>query len=296
MADPIIYNDKLWTSKGYANGSNAVVKLGSGQLRVDEAGEYRKTTLKNKENCSVFYEGYVYGINDGGGLVCVQFETGNVMWSTPASTFGTESAVMLADHQLVVMNGTDGAGDGDLVVVNATSTGYQEVHRTNDIISSSGNTWTTPTLANGRLYLRSQDGTLICFDVNGDTNSDGIADSWAQQYSITNAATDNDNDGYSNLGEYIIGSNPNSSNKPIDLSITMSNGIPLISCPTTLAAGTGYEGLFRWYDLLYLTNLTDSNWTIVPGCSNIPATGSPFHMTNDVADPTRFYRVQVRLD
>ena len=171
MADPILHDDKLWVSRGYRKGC-AVVELGSGDLTVDAGNpnEWSNKNLGNKENCSVFHGGYVYGINEnalGGGLRCVEFATGTLMWSSEDKSveFGTESAVMMAGNQLVVINGSDGgsAGDGDLAVVEATPTMYTEVYRANDIVS--GNTWTTPTLANGMLYLRSQPGTVVAYSV-----------------------------------------------------------------------------------------------------------------------------------
>lgn len=166
MADPIIHDDKLWVSTGYGVGC-AVVKLGSGALAVNEAGEWQSSSvMKNKENCSVLHEGYVYGISEGGGLRCVEFATGTLKWKSTdyGANFGTESAVMLADNQLVVMNGADaGANDGDLVVVEAKPTTYTEVHRANDILS--GDTWTVPTLANGILYLRNHEGTVVAYSV-----------------------------------------------------------------------------------------------------------------------------------
>ncbi len=166
MADPIIHNDRLWVSCGYGAGC-AVVELGDGDLTVDPGNpnEWSNTNMRNKENCSVFHDGYVYGITEGDGLRCVEFATGNLMWQSSASgaPFGTESAVMMAGDQVVVINGTTGNNNGDLVVVQANPTAYTEVHRANDILS--GKTWTTPTLANGILYLRNQQGTLVAFSV-----------------------------------------------------------------------------------------------------------------------------------
>jgi outer membrane protein assembly factor BamB len=164
MADPIIFNDKVWVSCGYGKG-NAIAALGTGLLTPGIA----PNTMYSKENCSVLYNGFVYGPSEGG-FCCVEFNTGTLVWN--ADTFGTESAVMMANDQLVIMNGANGGGNGDLVIVQAVTNGYTEVFRSNSIFSA-GYTWTAPTLANGRLYIRNNDvssgkSTLICYDVRGD--------------------------------------------------------------------------------------------------------------------------------
>ncbi len=175
MADPIVCSNKLFVSCGYSKGC-AVVNIDKSDgtaLATGGAGEWSATVLGNKENCSVLYGGHVYGVNEsglGGGLRCVEFATGTRKWTSVDSgkAFGTESALIRAGDELVVINGSDSdaAGDGDLVVVSATPTGYAEQHRANDIVT--GNTWTAPTLANGRLYLRSREGTLVCYWVGPD--------------------------------------------------------------------------------------------------------------------------------
>jgi outer membrane protein assembly factor BamB len=117
--------------------------------------------MRNKENCSVLWNGLVYGIDEGGELRCVEFSTGDVKWSSADAgvSYGTESSVMIAGGELVAMSMR-----GDLVVVEASPTAYSELHRADDILG--GQTWTCPVLANGRLYIRNHQGTLVCFDVD----------------------------------------------------------------------------------------------------------------------------------
>jgi outer membrane protein assembly factor BamB len=175
MADPIIYNDQVWASRGYGGGCR-VAPLGSGLLTP----LWSNTQMCNLENCSVLYNGYVYGASEGGGLRCVDFATGALAWSNAA--FGTESAVMLANDELVVITGKyqgepplNYNGNGDLVIVKATPAGYTEVHRANGILPNT-RTWITPTLANGKLYLRGYEGTMVCSDVSAvDTNAFSIS-------------------------------------------------------------------------------------------------------------------------
>lgn len=152
-ADPILYNDKVWISSGYGSG-NAVISLGSGALTAD----WTDTTMRNKENCSVLYNGYVYGISEGSGLRCVEFATGNTVWTQGG--FGTESAVSIANGELVIADSTG----NDIVVATATPTGYSEQHRLSSVVS--GRFWTAPIVANGKLYVRGQSDVLIAYDVS----------------------------------------------------------------------------------------------------------------------------------
>jgi hypothetical protein len=168
MADPMIYNDQLFVSRGYGQGC-ALANLGSGTL----VALWSKGSLKTKENPCVIYNGYAYGVDESSGLQCLELATGNVKWSH--SGFNAESSVLLAGTQLVVQCGTDGGGAGPLAVVQPNPAAYTEVYRTNGFIS--GDTMTCPTLANGHLYVRSLTGTLICYDVSAPTNPPVITSS-----------------------------------------------------------------------------------------------------------------------
>ena len=71
------------------------------------------------------------------------------------------AAVMIAGTELVVMaNSTN-----ELVVAEASSTAYNELHR--HATGLSGNCYTVPVLANGRLYCRNHPGDLVCLDLRG---------------------------------------------------------------------------------------------------------------------------------
>jgi hypothetical protein len=207
-----------------------------------------------------------------------------------------ESSVIIARDQLVIMAG--GGPNGNLVVARATPTSYQEVLRANGIIS--GNTWTAPTLANGRLYLRSQNGALICFDVNGDVDNDGIADAWETQYfpaagTNTSPSADFDGDGWDNLSEYIAGTNPTNDDGRLEVRIAFSNGQVVVSYPTIRTNGPGYNNLNRYYNLEDSTNLQVGPWVPVPGATNVVGDNTVRTFTNVVPSDAEFYRVKVRL-
>jgi outer membrane protein assembly factor BamB len=57
---------------------------------------------------------------------------------------------------------------GELVIASATPTRFTELARAKVI---DGTCWTQPVLANGLLYCRSQEGTLVCVDLRGNAKS-----------------------------------------------------------------------------------------------------------------------------
>jgi outer membrane protein assembly factor BamB len=294
-ADPIIYNDQVWVQENYRDpGATSVGNLGSGLL----TSVVWSASRNSGENCRVLYNGYIYGPTSSG-LQCTEWATGSNKWTS--ALFSTESSVFLAKDQLVILGGNN----GNLVVARATPAAYTELYRTNFGWTQ---TWTCPTLANGRLYVRNNaanttngapPATLVCYDVSGDLDRDGISDDWEQQYlGGTNAvpASDSDHDGASNYGEYVAGTGVTNPASFLKASISLSNGNIVVSYPTLAASGLGYTNRSRWYDLLSVTNLMDTNWALVPAATNVAGNNSTAIYTNGAADPARFYRVKVRLE
>ena len=94
-------------------------------------------------------DGYLYGMISfkkfaNGPLKCIDLKTGEIKWSQPG--FGAGNVVLAGNHLVALSD------DGQVVVVEATSTGYKELARTRAI---TGKCWSTPAISNGRLYVRS---------------------------------------------------------------------------------------------------------------------------------------------
>ena len=109
----------------------------------------------------------MYGIDENtAALKCIDPVTGN-RDVVKLRGFSTESSVLSASNQIIVMAGCCSpyvpANNGNIVVVQATPTAYTELHRLTGILNNY--TFTMPTLCNGLLYVRSMDGTLICYKV-----------------------------------------------------------------------------------------------------------------------------------
>ena len=66
---------------------------------------------------------------------------------------------MLADGKLIVLN-----DKGELAVADVSPEGFKPISRTQAL---GGKCWTTPVLANGRIYCRNAAGDVVCLDVSG---------------------------------------------------------------------------------------------------------------------------------
>ena len=84
------------------------------------------------------------------------FETGTVKWKEKSFGMG---ALTLADGKLIVL----GEG-GDLAIVEATPTAYKPLARAHVLTKTC---WTSPILANGRIFCRNNAGDVVCVDVSG---------------------------------------------------------------------------------------------------------------------------------
>lgn len=155
---PVVSGDIVYVSAGYGVGAGAckVAKSGAGFTATEL---WRKNNeLPNHWSTPVLKDGYLYGMFQfkeygTGPLKCVELATGKEMWSKPG--FGPGN-VLLVDNHLIVL------GDaGQLVLVEATTKGYTEVANAKVI---TGKCWSTPALADGKLYLRStKEG--VCLDI-----------------------------------------------------------------------------------------------------------------------------------
>ena len=114
------------------------------------------------------------------------------------------------------------------------------------------------------------------------------------------AGEDPDNDGYSNLEEFVAGTSPTSPAEYLGVEIAVGTGGGLlVSFDTIALAGVGYNDYAeRCYTLERTTDGLGPNtvWTAVPVCSDIPGSGQTFVYTNALpATALDCYRVNVWL-
>jgi len=154
-SDPIVDAGRIFISTGYGKGASLF------KLRLDgrePEAVWTSKVMRNQFNSSVLLNGFLYGIDGDAGekaaLKCVEFATGTMKWEEKGVGSG---ALMAADGKLIVL--TD---YGELMIAPASPDGFKPSARTQVL---GGKCWTTPILANGKIYCRNAAGNLVCLDV-----------------------------------------------------------------------------------------------------------------------------------
>jgi outer membrane protein assembly factor BamB len=160
VAQPVaISTNRFLLSGGYFTGCAAVevTKTGPG---FTAATVYKNKFLKNKFTSSVYWQGYVYGLDEDI-LTCIEASTGERKWRDGRYGFGQ---VLLASGHLIVL-----AGNGDLALVKATPEGHQELCRFRAI---KGKTWNHHAIGDGKLLVRNAV-EMACFDISANQDATG---------------------------------------------------------------------------------------------------------------------------
>ncbi len=130
---------------------------GAALLTITKTGDgyaaravWKNNRMKNKFNSSVFYQGYIYGLDESI-LACIDARTGELKWK--GGRYGYGQLLLAGDHLVVLTE------QGDLVLVRATPEGHQELAR---FAAIEGRTWNIPAINNGLLLVRNAS-EMACF-------------------------------------------------------------------------------------------------------------------------------------
>jgi outer membrane protein assembly factor BamB len=107
----------------------------------------------------VVVDGCLYGGNEGGALVCLDFHSGEVLWNERSRRRAPKGSIAFADGRLYYR-----AEDGAMLLIEPSRDEYLERGRFQQPDRSELPAWSHPVIANGKLYLRHQD-VLLCYDV-----------------------------------------------------------------------------------------------------------------------------------
>jgi outer membrane protein assembly factor BamB len=138
MALPLfIKPDLLFVSAANDVGS-FIIKLSDGAPEV----VMTSSQMRNDFSSSCYKDGFIYGFNVAT-LQCMDAATGQRKWMKRG--FGKGSLIMVGDHLMVFSD------LGELAVIEANPEEYRETARMNVL---EGRSWTAPSYADGKLYLR----------------------------------------------------------------------------------------------------------------------------------------------
>ncbi|MDY3553165.1 PQQ-binding-like beta-propeller repeat protein [Gemmata sp. JC717] len=162
IATPLVIdNEYVFISSAY--------NMGCALLRAERKGdevalvrvyEQRRSGFANHHATSVYKDKHLFGIDGtqgSGGLKCVALMTGKAVPDWEAREIGQASLILAGEHLILQ------TARGDLCLVEASPKEYTLVSRLKKVLTGNNN-WATPTLVNGRLYVRDEE-KVICFDV-----------------------------------------------------------------------------------------------------------------------------------
>jgi len=143
---PTVVGDRIFISSGYGHGG-ALVKIG------ESKPIWKHNKIKTHMMTCVLYEGKLYGFDEHN-LTCIDFDSGKVYWSERLK----KGSMIIAGGKLVVMS-----GGGELIVADATTEGFKPYSRAKVL---EGTCWVAPTLSNGKIFCRTNEGKMVCLDVS----------------------------------------------------------------------------------------------------------------------------------
>ncbi|HEX7899878.1 MAG TPA: PQQ-binding-like beta-propeller repeat protein [Planctomycetota bacterium] len=150
-ADPVVSGDLVFVTSAYGKGC--------GLFRMGAAAPvWESKVLSCQMSPPVLIDGHLYGFDGMSGKVsrlkCVELRTGKQVWAQDGLGCGTLSA---AGGDLLVLS-----EKGELILTPATPSGFAPKARAEVV---EGKCWTPPVLANGRLYVRTAAGDVVCLEL-----------------------------------------------------------------------------------------------------------------------------------
>jgi outer membrane protein assembly factor BamB len=160
---PVYHDGEVFAASAYSAGGGLVKlrKNESGGIKAEEV--YSTKKMQNHHGGMILLDGCLYGANggnEGGFLVCLDFQTGKVLWDErDGKRRAPKGSVVLADDRLYYRT-----EKGTMLLIEPNSKQYMERGRFEQPDRSEQPAWPHPVIANGKIYLRDQD-VLLCYDV-----------------------------------------------------------------------------------------------------------------------------------
>ncbi|MCE9562582.1 MAG: PQQ-like beta-propeller repeat protein [Planctomycetes bacterium] len=163
IATPLVVDDYVFISSAYEMGCALLRAEKRGdEVKLVQVYERRGRAFQTHHSTSVFKDRYLFGFDrmtSSAELKCVAFDTGEEKegWEASGLKRGSGS-IILADKHLIIQT-----ENGELCLVEATPEEFRLVTKIPKVLSGKNN-WATPTLLDGRLYLRDET-QVVCYDV-----------------------------------------------------------------------------------------------------------------------------------
>jgi outer membrane protein assembly factor BamB len=160
---PLFHDGRVFASSAYGAGGGLVKLSKNAEGAFDAEEVFFTKRLQNHHGGIVLLDGALYGANGGNGggnLICIDFETGDVLWDERRGEKRVpKGAIALADGRLYYRT-----EEGAVLLIEPSREKYIERGRFEQPDRSEVPAWAHPVIANGKLYIRDQ-GVLFCYDV-----------------------------------------------------------------------------------------------------------------------------------
>ncbi|MGV3771367.1 MAG: PQQ-binding-like beta-propeller repeat protein [Verrucomicrobiales bacterium] len=158
-ADPIVIGSKVFLSSFDRGCALIETAFGKGEVL------WENQEMGNHFNSCIVIGNAIYGMNGNSDkpqrdFRSLDLQTGKVNWKQEGFGLGS---LMAADHKLIILS-----DKGELVIAKASPEAFTELARSQVL---GGKCWTVPVLANGRIYCRNAEGTLVCIDVKKESGN-----------------------------------------------------------------------------------------------------------------------------
>ncbi|MBI5541012.1 MAG: PQQ-like beta-propeller repeat protein [Bacteroidia bacterium] len=153
---PIVTGNLIFHTSGYGMGGELIEATEKGCKVI-----WKNNVIEAQHSDQILVDGYLYGYtgesNNRSPFKCVEYKTGKEMWSTNEIGGGT---CIFVDNYIICLD-----LKGNLYLVKPDFNSFKKVgEMLNAIKDVKSLAWTSPVVANGKLYLRYMQ-TVICYNL-----------------------------------------------------------------------------------------------------------------------------------
>lgn len=156
--DPVVVGSRIFISTAYRNGAT-MLDFSHNPPRQ----HWFKKDIQDEFGSSLYINGYLY-VPHGDTrhrtafLKCIDFNTGEEIWTRDTG----HCSMIYVDGKFVVLNQW-----GELLFMEADEKGWKDLSQAKVVeTNSQTRCWTAPVLANGKVFVRTSTGGLVCIDIS----------------------------------------------------------------------------------------------------------------------------------
>jgi outer membrane protein assembly factor BamB len=154
IATPIVWQDTVFSGSGYGRGCG-LARIGRDEDAWSADEVYFNSTLANRTGGCVLVDGYVYGCNQAGVLVCLEYATGQIRWQERLGV----CSLLAVDGMLVARSEED-----RVFLLGCNPERFERLGEFRQPDRSGRTNYPHPVVSDGRLYLRDQD-LVLCYEL-----------------------------------------------------------------------------------------------------------------------------------